>query len=159
MKIGSHHAIQLGYTNPESGLDLSSLKYVLPMGAPVHTGLATEIRGYFPNFQDLLINYGSTEFWLVSYCTVPGELGLPTRGVQFKIQDKNTGEFLGPNQSGEILVKTPYIMKSYVLEEQNKDFFVQDGFVRTGDMGFYKADGTLVFQARCKELIKYLGTI
>ena len=157
MKIGSHHAIQLGNASPKSSLDLTSLKYVMPMGAPVHFGLTAELRSIFPNFQNLLINYGSTEFWLVSYSTVPGELGLPARGVEYKIQDKNTGELCGPNQSGEILVKTPFIMKGYILEEQNKEFFAPDGFVYSGDMGYYKPDGTLVFQARCKELIKYQG--
>ena len=155
MKIGSHHAIQLGYTSPNPNLDLSSLKYIMPMGAPVHLGLTAEIRATFPNFQNLLEVYGSTEFWLVSSSKVPGELGLPARGVEYKIQDKNTGKLCGPNQSGDILVKTPFIMKGYVLPEQDIDFFAPEGFCYSGDVGYYKPDGTLVFQARCKELVMF----
>jgi long-subunit acyl-CoA synthetase (AMP-forming) len=38
---------------------------------------------------------------------------------------------------GEILAKTPTMMKGYLNRpEDNKKFFCDDGFVRTGDLGF-----------------------
>ena len=157
MILGSHHAIQLGYTKPKEGLDLSSLKNLLPMGSPVYKGLTENIRKYFSNLESLNLCYGTTETYLISYTKTPGELGLPLKGIEFKIRDLNTKENLGPDKIGEILVKTPYVMKGYLNKEQDKDFFETDGFGRTGDLGFYRNDGSLVFQARLKDLIKYNG--
>lgn len=159
MKVGSHHATHLGYAVPEDPtLDLSSLQYILPMGAPVNQGLTMDIRKNFPNLKELLINYGSTEMFLVSRTTVPGELGQPYQGVEYRILSQDDNEtFLGPNEVGEILSKTPYIMKGYLKKDQNAAFFRPDGFVHTGDLGYYREDGTLVFKSRLKELIKYNG--
>lgn len=39
LKLGSHHAIELGYSQPLfESLNLSSVEYILPMGAPVYKG-------------------------------------------------------------------------------------------------------------------------
>ncbi len=115
MKLVSSHAILLGYSKPDEGLDTSSLKHILPMGAPVYQGLKSEIKNFFPNFKDLLINYGSTETYLIASTNVPGELGFPYPGVEYKIRDvENSQELLGPDQVGEILTRTPYMMKVYL---------------------------------------------
>lgn len=157
LKLGSHHAIELGYNHPKELMDLSSVKYILPMGAPVYKTLSQELRQHFPQFQDLLINYGSTEMFLVAKTTVPGDLGYPLPGVQYRIRDVETHELLGPNQVGEIMTKTPYLMKGYLKAEQNENFWSVDGFVHTGDLGYYMPDGNLVFQSRLKDLIKFQG--
>ena len=48
-----------------------------------------------------------------------------------------TGELQGPNQVGEILAKTPTMMQGYLNKpDENKKFFCDDGFVRTGDLGY-----------------------
>jgi acyl-CoA synthetase (AMP-forming)/AMP-acid ligase II len=132
------------------------------MGAPVHQGLTDELCSSFPNFKALLINYGSTEMFLVSQTTSPGELGKPLQGVECKIfkhtaNDYNANNMLGPEEVGEIMTWTPYLMSRYLDKEQNDSYWAPDGFAHTGDLGFYKPDGTLVFQGRLKELIKYQG--
>ena len=125
----------------------------------MHPGLTQELRNTFPNFKDLLVNYGSTETMLISETTYPGELGRVFRGVFVKVmkRDSPDEELLGPNEVGEILVKTPYLMKGYLDPAKNKGIYTTDGFFRTGDLGFYREDGVLVFKSRLKELIKYQG--
>ena len=70
----------------------------------------------------------------------------------------NSEEILGPDQIGEILIKTPFMMKGYINSELNKSFFGKDGFAHTGDLGYFKSkDYSLVFESRLKDLIKYQG--
>jgi len=60
-------------------------------------------------------------------------------GVQVKIVDPLTGELQGPNQVGEILAKNATMMKGYLKrDEENKKFFTEDGFARTGDLGLVR---------------------
>ncbi len=130
---------------------------VLPMGAPVHPGLTDELRINFPNFKDLLINYGSTEMFLVAETTTPGELGTLYEGVSVKILKQDSMELADPHEVGEVLTKTPYLMKGYLDKEKDKAVWTKDGYFHSGDLGYYKEDGVLVFKSRLKELIKYQG--
>ncbi len=57
-------------------------------------------------------------------------------GCQVKIVDPLTGELQEPNQVGEIVAKNQTMMKGYLNRpEENKKFFCEDGFARTGDLG------------------------
>lgn len=87
---------------------------------------------------------------------LPDCLGALAPGCQAKILDDNR-KVLGPKQVGEILVKTPTIMKAYLnQEEESAQFFDDpDGFVHTGDLGYYDENGVLFYHGRQKELIKY----
>ena len=95
--------------------------------------------------------------FLVSCTSIPGDLGFPLQGVEYRIVDTETSELLGPEQVGEIQTKTPYLMKGYLNKNQDKSFWTDDGFVKTGDLGYYNSDGNLVFKSRLKDLIKYQG--
>lgn len=64
---------------------------------------------------------------------------------------------LGPNENGEILVKSPHIMKGYFNKPvQTKEVFL-DGWFKTGDIGHYNEGGQLMITDRLKELIKVKG--
>ena len=52
-------------------------------------------------------------------------------------------------------VSSPYTMYEYLERpEENKKGFMNDGFIRTGDLGKYNRDGRLIFVDRMKSLIK-----
>ena len=52
-------------------------------------------------------------------------------------------------------MSSPYTMYEYLERpEENKKCFMNDGFVRTGDLGKYDSDGRLIFVDRMKSLIK-----
>lgn len=72
--------------------------------------------------------------------------------------DITTGEALGPNQEGEICVRGPLIMKGYIgNDEATKATVDADGWLHSGDIGFYDDEGFFFITDRLKELIKYKG--
>ena len=87
-------------------------------------------------FQGILGFYGMSEVGTISRSFSPSSLGAVVPGVEVKIVDPVTGELQGPNEIGEIVAKTSTMMKGYLNRpEENKKFFCEDGFVRTGDLG------------------------
>lgn len=73
--------------------------------------------------------------------------GLPLPGVEIKIN--NPDEF----GSGEIWVKGPSIMLGYYKNEKaTKDTF-EDGWLKTGDIGYFDEDGFLHINGRKKNVI------
>lgn len=86
----------------------------------------------------------------------PGSVGKAIVCTIMKIRDPDTGKSLGPNQAGEICVKGPQVMKGYYNNEQaTKETFTSDGWLRTGDIGYYDNEEYFYIIDRLKELIKY----
>lgn len=57
-----------------------------------------------------------------------------------------------------MVVKGPMIMLGYSNnEDANKTTFDSDGWMRSGDIGYYDQDGFLYIVDRMKELIKVKG--
>jgi long-subunit acyl-CoA synthetase (AMP-forming) len=72
--------------------------------------------------------------------------------------DLETGRTLGPYKKGELCFTGPFIMKGYYGSPQaTAASFDSDGFLRTGDVGYYDEDGFFYIVDRVKELIKYKG--
>ncbi|GIH02348.1 fatty-acid--CoA ligase [Rhizocola hellebori] len=73
----------------------------------------------------------------------PGTVGLPLPGAQIRLDD-----------DGEVLIKGPMIMKSYRGEPAlTAEALDEQGWLRTGDIGSFDADGYLSIVDRKKELI------
>lgn len=72
-----------------------------------------------------------------------------------KVIDEN-GKSLGPNQRGELCFKGDRIMKGYVGDPvATKNTIDKDGWLHTGDIGYYDEDKQFYIVDRLKELIKY----
>ena len=105
-------------------------------------------------FKAVLGFYGMSEIGTISTSTTPDKLGDLAPGVKVKILSPETGNLLGPNEPGEILAKTP-TMGHYINPKENEAFFDDiEGFVHTGDLGYYDENGILYCHGRLKELIK-----
>ncbi|KAK4884440.1 hypothetical protein RN001_000711 [Aquatica leii] len=75
-----------------------------------------------------------------------------------KVIDPNTGKTLGPLETGELCFKGPLVMKGYKNNEiATRETIDKDGWLHTGDAGYYDQDGYLFIVDRIKELIKYKG--
>ncbi|KAJ9645322.1 hypothetical protein H2199_003328 [Coniosporium tulheliwenetii] len=61
-------------------------------------------------------------------------------------------------QTGELWIKGPNVFKGYLNNEaMTKNALTEDGYFRTGDVGFQDKDGNFYIMDRVKELIKYKG--
>jgi long-chain acyl-CoA synthetase len=72
-----------------------------------------------------------------------GSVGKPFPGVEIKIAS-----------DGEILAKGPNIMQGYYKNKKETDATVKDGWLYTGDIGVFDADGFLLITDRKKHLFK-----
>lgn len=69
-----------------------------------------------------------------------------------------TDETLGPNCKGELCFKGDIIMKGYYNDEKSTRATIdKDGWLHTGDVGYYDEEGYFYIVDRIKELIKYKG--
>ena len=77
-------------------------------------------------------------------------------GVDMKIVDASGRELpWGSGQSGDLLVRGPWILSSYFRDESGTA--LQDGWFRTGDVAQIDADGYMQITDRSKDVIKSGG--
>ena len=101
--------------------------------------------------------YGMTEGMPVSYNHyyrhVVGSVGQPVPGVEAQIRD-TSGNQLDQGLEGEICVRAPMVMKAYLNNpEETRSAFWEGGWLRSGDIGVFDADGYLYIVDRLKDLI------
>ena len=85
-----------------------------------------------------------------------GSSGEVLPGNTFKIVDPLTGDIVPRGEEGEICVKGPTLMLQYIgipLDET----LDADGFLRTGDGGYFDDDGLLFWKGRITDIIKTGG--
>ncbi len=108
--------------------------------------------------------YGNTETFTLSSTfpantpedVIGGSHGLPCHGNSFKIIAPLTGETLPRGERGEICVKGPTMMIGYLgipLDET----LDSEGFLRTGDGGWFDPEGRLHWEGRLNDIIKTGG--
>ncbi|KAK9872493.1 hypothetical protein WA026_017959 [Henosepilachna vigintioctopunctata] len=141
--------------------DLSSVNEAICGAAPLKKSTEDEFKRRFN--VDISQAYGLTESTLAVTIngktrSKPGSSGKVTPYSRLAIRDLETGKFLGPNNAGEICIKSEMVMKGYCRNpEATKNTFNEDGWLLTGDAGYYDEDGDLFVTDRLKELIKYKG--
>lgn len=89
----------------------------------------------------------------------PGSAGLPV-GVALRICALRTVESqdlcdVAPGEIGEICVAGPSLIQSYQHDRGKESF--QDGWFRTGDLGYLDEDGYLFIKGRLREVINRGG--
>jgi acyl-CoA synthetase (AMP-forming)/AMP-acid ligase II len=73
-------------------------------------------------------------------------------GTTIKIVDFE-GNPAGAGQEGELRVQAPQLCMGYLDESLNQEAFDEEGFFRTGDLGYQDADGFVVITGRLKDVI------
>ncbi|GAU19977.1 hypothetical protein TSUD_273120 [Trifolium subterraneum] len=87
-----------------------------------------------------------------------GSTGMLASGVEAQIVSVDTKKFLPPNHLGELLVRGSNMMQGYHNNpEATKLTLDKEGWVHTGDLGYFDENGQLYIVDRIKELIKYKG--
>ena len=87
-----------------------------------------------------------------------GTTGIPAYEQQFKIVDPvDSQKELPLGEPGEIVLKNPAVFKGYWNKPEANRSTLIDGWLYTGDIGKFDADGYLYLLGRKKEMIKVSG--
>ncbi|KAG4067238.1 hypothetical protein HA402_000229 [Bradysia odoriphaga] len=145
-----------------SKYDLSSLLVIFCGAAPLSKEIEDEV---YKRIGVLAIRqgFGMSEMTLSvlqqdqEHCT-SGSVGCLRPGMYGKVIDPDTGKILGPNEHGELCFKGSAVMKGYIGNRQaTKQTIDDDGWLYTGDIGYYDDNHEWFIVDRIKELIKYKG--
>ena len=140
--------------------DLSQCKSFAAGGAPRPVEHVTKIREAFPDGYPLL-GYGLTETNAVgagnlneNYMAKPGSTGMASKPlVEIAILD-DAGRQLPARAVGEISIRTVCNFLGYWKnEEATAAAYTDDGFFRSGDLGYVDEDGYLFIVDRKKDII------
>lgn len=81
-------------------------------------------------------------------------VGKPLPECEVKIVDPETGETLGPNQTGEICCKGYNVMKGYYkMPEKTREVIDEDGWLHSGDLATLDDEGYYSIVGRIKDMI------
>lgn len=88
-----------------------------------------------------------------------GSIGKNVAGCEVRLVDPLTNQDVtGPGQTGEIWVRGPHVMKGYLNNETaTREMITENGWLKTGDIGYYDEDFDFFVTDRMKELIKVKG--
>lgn len=142
--------------------DLSSLKYCYCGGdvLPAEVFKTWKQKYGIPIYQV----YGSTEVGHITYSLLdrdpkPTVVGTPLKSRKCFLADQDTLKPVPIGEVGELLVTSPYTIKSYWKKpEETTRSFVQlngDIYYRMGDFMKMNEDGTMEFIERTADTIKY----
>lgn len=144
--------------------DLGPLRFVRNGTAPLSLALADrfEARYGIP----VLNGYGQTELGgeVIGWsgrdarefgATKRGSVGRPHPGITMRIVGDD-GTPLPPGAIGEVCVKSPFAMAGY-LNQADPDRVLDDGLLRTGDLGRVDDDGFVWLTGRRSDVINRSG--
>jgi acyl-CoA synthetase (AMP-forming)/AMP-acid ligase II len=152
-----------------AGADLSSLTNLAYGGAPMPIQVIRRAIEMFPKTVGFVNAYGQTE--TTSSLTILGpddhriegsaeevelklkrlnSIGKPLPDVEIKVRDDD-GKILPDGQVGEIIIRTPRIMKGYAGRAD--DSALPDGWRATGDLGWVDHEGYVFFAGRKDDMI------
>jgi acyl-CoA synthetase (AMP-forming)/AMP-acid ligase II len=138
--------------------DLSSVRMVRTMSAPISPASLERLDAMFPNAVTANM-YASTESWPARVRTRfdrsrPASVGRPGGSTRVRVVD-TAGTEVPPGATGEIQLKADGVApRRYIGDpEASARVFLADGWVRTGDVGYLDADGFLYLRDREDDIV------
>lgn len=144
------------------GYDLSCIRVVICGAAPLSKELEQAVYDRLQNPKmKIRQGYGMSELSLSVLLQKDifkaGSVGSVNEGSIVKVIDEN-GKSLGPNKRGELCFKGNQLMLGYINDEKaTRETIDENGWLHTGDVGYYDNDKQFFIVDRIKELIKWKG--
>ena len=147
-----------------SQYNLSSVKTILSGAGPMRKGIGEKLFNIFSRLDKLYFSFSQTE---ASPCITAGivttrsnlskgkyneDSGKETFCVKTKIVDENDNE-VPVGHSGEIVVWGPNVMNGYWNMPEETAKTIRNGWLYTGDIGYFDAKGCLFVVDRKKDMI------
>lgn len=133
-------------------LGLRNARWCYTGGAPLGADAFRFFRSFGVNLKQI---YGATEASALIACQSdaeadPNTVGRPVPHIEVKIDDR-----------GEVMLKGPNVFAGYFKQEEvTRDTVTADGWLRTGDAGFFDNNSQLVIIDRAKDVGKLTdGTV
>ena len=142
--------------------DLSSLRCCISGGAP----LPAEVKQTFEDLTGCVVveGYGLSEASPVVTCNPPegknkaGSIGLPLPGTTVEIRALDgSGRALPPGELGEICARGPQVMAGYWERPEETASVLDNGLLRTGDVGYMDEEGYIFLVDRLKDVVVVNG--
>lgn len=140
----------------EIGMD-RKLKLLNSGAAPIPVELIEQVRDLGINFSE---GYGLTESTSLGISNPVlglkkvGSIGIPFPDTDVKLVDIEEGrEEVPPGQPGEIIIKSPLVMRGYWNNPEETARQIRDGWLYTGDIGKVDEDGYIYVVDRKKDMI------
>ena len=150
LSIGDRIGLALGeifvYGPVRDQLGLRKARWCYTGGAPLGPDTYRFFRSFGINLKQV---YGATEASALIACQAdseanPNTVGRPIPRVEVKIDDR-----------GEVLLKGSNVFKGYFKQDEvTRDTVTSDGWLKTGDAGFFDKQGHLVIIDRAKDVGK-----
>ncbi|HVN72654.1 MAG TPA: AMP-binding protein [Desulfomonilia bacterium] len=140
---------------------MNSLRTGIMAGAPCPVDTMNQVREVM-HCPEIVIAFGQTESSPVMTMTRRDDpvalrvstVGKLLPGIQGKIIDPSTGEEVPRNVQGEIVTKSPCVMKGYYkMPDDTAHTIERDGWLHTGDLGTQDENGYFKVTGRIKEMI------
>jgi long-chain acyl-CoA synthetase len=81
-----------------------------------------------------------------------GTVGLPLAGVEIDVRDEQ-GRTVTGDESGEVFIRTRALFSRYLNQPEATAAVLEDGWLRTGDVGRMASDGKLLVVGRLKNIV------
>lgn len=162
---------------PRGDYDVTSVHTVFSSGGIAPPTIWDDIRAVFGPVE-FVTGYGMTETTATTTCTLPeddavmltttngrlrhgglaGDPDLAGSVVTYKTVDPDTEQDLPPGTRGHLLARGMVVTDGYYNKpDETALAFTEDGWLRTGDIGTFDAEGVLVLTGRLKESFRVGG--
>ncbi len=143
--------------------DLSAIRGLSSGAAPLPLPVLDALQARFP---DALIGegYGLTEVTMMATANPSwrsgvrkaGTVGVAAYDTEVRVVDLD-GAPLPTGERGEVCIRGPQVMQGYLHRPEATAEVLSDGWLRTGDIGTFDADGYLSIVDRAKDMLLYKG--
>ncbi len=147
----------------DPSLNLSTLRYAIDGGEPVRLSTVKMFEDRFGLRGAVKPGYGLAEATLAVAFSKPNEAacadeqgnvscGIPMPENEVRID-------AGAGDAGEILVRGPFVFAGYLDDPEATAEVLRDGWLHTGDVGRFDAEGRLYILGRKRAMLKRGGAV